>query len=70
MSIGIISPSMSIVGPVVSPHPPRITERKFLFIALHIIYERIAPEDPTSAPVTIKRSLPSIKPVAAAAHPE
>ena len=70
MSIAFISPSISIAGPAVSPHPPRITERKFLFIALHIMYESIAPEDPTKAPVTINKSLPSIKPVAAAAQPE
>ena len=70
ISIGFISPSISIVGPVTSPHPPKITERNFRFIALHIIYDRMAPEDPTKAPVTIRRSFPSIKPVAAAAHPE
>jgi hypothetical protein len=36
----------------------------------HMMYERIAPLDPTSAPVTIRRSFESMKPVAAAAQPE
>ena len=35
-----------------------------------IMYDRMAPEEPTSAPVTISRSLPSMKPVADAAQPE
>ena len=34
------------------------------------MYESIAPEEPTSAPVTINKSLPSKNPVAAAAQPE
>ena len=40
------------------------------FIALHMMYDRIAPDEPTSAPTTIKRSLPRLKPIAAAAQPE
>ena len=48
------------------PNPPAITEMKERFMALHMMKERIAPEEPTSAPVTIKRSLESIKPAAAA----
>ena len=40
------------------------------FIARHMMYDRIAPLDPTSAPVTISRSFDSMKPVAAAAQPE
>ncbi len=47
-----------------------ITEMKLRFIARHMMYERIAPLDPTSAPVTISRSFDSMKPVAAAAQPE
>ena len=34
------------------------------------MYDKIAPEDPTKAPVTINRSFESINPAAAAAHPE
>ena len=52
------------------PKPPAITLRKLRFMALHMMYDRIAPLEPTSAPVTISRSLPSMKPVAAAAQPE
>ena len=40
------------------------------FIPLHMMYERIAPEEPTSAPVMINAELPSVKPMPAAAHPE
>lgn len=42
-------------------------ETKEQFIALHILKENIAPEEPTNAPVTISRSLPSVKLTAAAA---
>ena len=52
------------------PNPPAITEIKFLFMARHIMYERIAPELPTNAPITMSKSLESINPRAAAAHPE
>ena len=38
----------------VAPKPPNITLKKERFIPLHIIYDKIAPEDPTSAPVIIK----------------
>jgi hypothetical protein len=47
-----------------------MTLMKLRFIARHMMYDRIAPEEPTSAPTTISRSLPSMKPVAAAAQPE
>src|SRR6478672_388204 len=40
------------------------------FIALHMMYDRIAPEEPTSAPVMISRLLLNMNPAAAAAHPE
>ena len=47
-----------------------MTLRNLRFIALLMMYERYAPEEPTRAPVTMSRSLPSMKPAAAAAHPE
>jgi hypothetical protein len=40
------------------------------FIAWHMMYERMAPEEPTSAPVTISAVLPRVKPIPAAAHPD
>jgi hypothetical protein len=40
------------------------------FIARHMMYDRIAPLEPTSAPVMIRRSFCSMKPAAAAVHPE
>ena len=36
-SMAIISPSISIAGPVVPPKPPRMTETKLRFIALHMM---------------------------------
>ena len=52
------------------PNPPSITLKKDRFIPLHIIYDRMAPDEPTNAPVTIKRLFPSVKPMPQAAHPE
>ena len=63
------SPLAAGVPPPV-PKPPAMTLMKLRFMARHMMYDRIAPEDPTSAPTTISRSLDSMKPVAAAAHPE
>jgi hypothetical protein len=58
-------------GAAVSPpKPPAMTLRKLRFIARHMMYERIAPDDPTSAPVTMRRSLESMKPGRGRAHPE
>jgi len=37
---------------------------------LHIMYERIAPDDPTNAPVIINAVFSSVNPIPAAAHPE
>ncbi len=50
------------------PKPPAITLIKERFIALHNVREDSAGRA-TSAPVTISRSLLSIKPAAAAAQP-
>jgi NADH-ubiquinone oxidoreductase chain 5 len=53
-----------------APHPPKITLKKDLFIPLHIIYERIAPDDPTKAPVIISAVFSKVNPIPAAAQPE
>jgi len=39
-------------------------------MALHIIYVRIAPEDPIILPTMVKSVLESMKPSAQSAHPE
>ena len=52
------------------PKPPRITLKNERFIALHMMYERIAPEEPTSDPAMISIGLSSEKPMPAAAQPE
>ena len=48
----------------------KITETKLRFMPLQMMYERIAPEEPTRAPVMISARLPSVKPMPAAAQPE
>ena len=40
------------------------------FIALHMMYDRIAPDDPTNEPATISIALFSENPIPAAAQPE
>jgi len=57
-------------APSCAPKPPNTTLRIERFIARHMMMLRIAPLEPTSAPVTMSRSLPSMKPAAAAAQPE
>ena len=52
------------------PKPPRITLKNDRFIALHMMYDRIAPEEPTSEPAMISIELLSEKPIPAAAQPE
>ena len=47
-----------------------MTEKKDRFIATHIMYESMAPEDPTNAPVITRAKLLSVKPIIAAANPE
>src|SRR6476620_10219736 len=47
-----------------------MTEMKLRFMPLHMMYDRIAPDEPTSAPVMISAELPSVKPMPAAAQPE
>ena len=56
--------------PVSAPKPPRITLKNERFIALHMMYDRMAPELPTSEPEMISIGLLSEKPMPAAAHPE
>jgi hypothetical protein len=65
------SPSIAAAVPVGAvPKPPKTTLRIERFIARHMMTERMVPLAPTSAPVTISRSLESMKPDAAAAQPE
>ncbi len=52
------------------PKPPRMTLKNERFIALHMMYERIAPELPTRLPATMSMALLRLKPMPAAAQPE
>ena len=54
----------------VVPNPPKITLKNERFIPLHIMYDKIAPDEPTSAPVIINAVFSKVKPIPAAAHPE
>src|SRR5580692_8417428 len=57
-------------APASLPKPPRITLKNERFIARHMMYERIAPEEPTSEPAMISIGLFSEKPMPTAAQPE
>src|SRR5260370_16329385 len=52
------------------PNPPSSTLKNERFIARHMMYERIAPEDPTSDPAMISIGLFNEKPMPAAPQPE
>ncbi len=62
-----VAPAAAATSP---PKPPRITLKNERFIALHMMYDRIAPLEPTSEPATISMKLFSEKPMPAAAQPE
>src|SRR5450830_1752958 len=49
------------------PKPPRMTLKNERFMALHMMYDRIAPEEPTNDPAMISIELFSEKPMPAAA---
>src|ERR1700761_5078985 len=57
-------------APGSAPKPPSSTLKNERFIAWHMMYERIAPDDPTSEPAMISMALLSEKPMPAAAQPE
>lgn len=40
------------------------------FIALHIMYDRMAPDEPINEPTIVSMGLASMKPYAHNAHPE
>ena len=63
-------PASATAVPSAAPNPPRITLMNERFIARHMMYERIAPDDPTSEPAMISMGLLSEKPMPAAAQPE
>ena len=52
------------------PKPPRMTLKKERFMALHMMYDRMAPDEPTRDPAMISMALLSEKPIQAAAQPE
>jgi hypothetical protein len=62
----------SLVPPVSAtaspPKPPSSTLKNERFIALHMMYERIAPLEPTSEPAMISIALFSEKPMALNLH--
>ena len=65
----VFSSAPAAAEPGSAPKPPRITLKNDRFIALHM-YDRIAPEEPTSEPAMISIGLLSEKPIPAAAQPE
>jgi len=57
-------------APLVAPNAPKSTLASDRFIALHMIWLRIMPDEPTSAPLMISPVFPITKPVMDAAMPE
>src|ERR1700755_3264543 len=57
-------------APSAPPNPPRMTLKNERFIARHMMYDRMAPDEPTSEPAMISIGLFSEKPMPAAAQPE
>ena len=55
---------------VAAVHVPKITLYNDLFIALHIIYDRIAPEEPIKLPTIVNILFDNINPYEHNAHPE
>ncbi len=62
------APAAAALG--VLPKPPSSTLKNERFIARHMMYDRIAPDEPTSEPAMISIGLFSEKPIPAAAQPE
>lgn len=48
-------------------YPPKTTLARDRFMAAHMMYERMPPDAPMSAPTLVSRSLPSRKPSAQSA---
>src|SRR5260370_42627390 len=62
--------SAPAAGPATSPpKPPRITEMKLRFMPLHMMEDRMAPDEPTSAPVMMRAEFPGEEATPAAAPP-
>src|SRR3546814_17534599 len=60
----------SCAAPPSEPKPPKITLKNERFMALHMMYDRIAHDDPTSEPAMISMGLLSEKTMHAAAPTE
>ena len=56
--------------PVSVPQPPNNTLMMLRFMPLHIMYDRIAPDAPTRAPVIISARFWIVNPIPQAAQPE
>lgn len=66
----VISPSIFAWACGVAAIPPNSTFVRDLFIATHIIYERMEPETPIRAPTVVSSELSNMKPSATSAKPE
>src|SRR5438445_11376602 len=65
----VLSAAPAAAAPSAAPHPPMITLQKERFIALHMMEERNAPEDPTRDAAIMTMGVLSEKPMPAAAQP-
>jgi hypothetical protein len=66
----VISPSILLCDCAVGAMPPKRTFVMDRFMATHIMYERMEPETPISAPIVVSKELSNMKPSATRANPE
>jgi hypothetical protein len=66
----VISPSIFVCAWGVAAIPPKRTLVRDLFMATHMMYERMEPDTPIRAPTVVSRELSSINPSATSANPE
>lgn len=66
----VTSPSIFACVCGVDAMPPKSTFVSERFMATHIMYERMEPETPMSAPTVVSSELSNMKPSATSANPE
>eukprot|EP00178_Gracilaria_changii_P015593 TRINITY_DN43690_c0_g1_i1.p2 TRINITY_DN43690_c0_g1~~TRINITY_DN43690_c0_g1_i1.p2 ORF type:complete len:119 (-),score=15.30 TRINITY_DN43690_c0_g1_i1:59-415(-) len=70
MLVSVWVPVISAGFPPKAAYPPKITLDNDLFMALHIMYDKIAPDDPIKDPTIVNNGLFNMNPSAHKAHPE
>ena len=69
LALFTVLPSSPPAASCAEPKAPKSTLLKLRFMALHMMIERIRPDDPSKAPAIISKVLSSTKPMATAERP-